>query len=56
MPEISRFFGIAIRMHFDDHEPPHFHAIYAGHEAQVGIEPIEVSCGEAPESRDVHGS
>ena len=23
MPEISRFFGIVIRMYFDDHSPPH---------------------------------
>ena len=30
MPEISRFFGIVIRMYFDDHNPPHFHAMYAG--------------------------
>jgi hypothetical protein len=35
MPEISRFFGIVIRMYFDDHSPPHIHAIYAGNEAQV---------------------
>ena len=27
MPEISRFFGIVVRMHFNDHEPPHFHLI-----------------------------
>ncbi|MCF0071446.1 DUF4160 domain-containing protein [Dyadobacter sp. CY261] len=27
MPEISRFFGIIISMYFDDHNPPHFHAI-----------------------------
>ena len=26
MPEISRFYGIVIRMYFDDHVPPHFHA------------------------------
>lgn len=37
MPEVSRFFGIVIRMYFDDHHPPHFHAIYAGIEAQVGL-------------------
>jgi len=24
MPEISRFFGIVIKMFFDDHNPPHF--------------------------------
>ncbi len=34
MPEVSRFFGILIRMYFDDHQPPHFHAIYAGSEAE----------------------
>jgi hypothetical protein len=26
MPELSRFFGIIIRMHYDDHNPPHIHA------------------------------
>ena len=25
MPEICRFFGIVIRMFYDDHNPPHFH-------------------------------
>jgi hypothetical protein len=30
MPEISRFFGIIIRMFFDDHDPPHLHAEYSG--------------------------
>jgi hypothetical protein len=28
MPEISRFLGIIIKMFFDDHNPPHFHAEY----------------------------
>jgi hypothetical protein len=28
VPEISRFFGIVIRMLFDDHLPPHLHAQY----------------------------
>jgi hypothetical protein len=42
MPEISRFFGIIIRMYFDDHPPPHFHAIYGDSEAQVGIDPIAI--------------
>ncbi len=30
MPEISRFFGIIIRMYYDDHNPPHLHADYQG--------------------------
>lgn len=33
MPEISRFFGIVIRMYYDDHNPPHFHAEYQGNKA-----------------------
>jgi hypothetical protein len=28
MPIISRFFGIIIRMFFNEHAPPHFHAEY----------------------------
>jgi hypothetical protein len=48
MPEISRFFGIIVRMYFDDHDPPHFHAMYAGIEAEVGIEPIRMLEGTLP--------
>jgi hypothetical protein len=33
MPVISRFFGIIIRMYYDEHNPPHFHAEYQGNEA-----------------------
>ena len=33
MPVISRFYGILIVMYFNDHNPPHFHAKYAGEEA-----------------------
>ena len=30
MPTISTFFGIVIKMFFDDHNPPHFHAEHQG--------------------------
>lgn len=30
MPEISRFFGIIVRMFFSEHNPPHVHAEYQG--------------------------
>lgn len=33
MPEISRFFGIIIRMYYDEHNPPHFHVEYQGNKA-----------------------
>ncbi|MFQ5855874.1 MAG: DUF4160 domain-containing protein [Anaerolineae bacterium] len=48
MPEISRFFGIIVRMYFDEYPPPHFHAIYGEHEAQIGIDPIVVLRGSLP--------
>lgn len=48
MPEISRFFGIVIRMYFDDHSPPHFHAFYGENEARIGIEPIALLNGSLP--------
>ncbi len=48
MPEISRFFGIIVRMYYDEHLPPHFHATYGEDEAQIGIEPIQVLNGRLP--------
>lgn len=33
MPTISVFFGIVIRMYFDEHPPPHFHAEHQGEKA-----------------------
>lgn len=33
MPIVSRFFGIIIRMFYDEHNPPHFHAEYQGKKA-----------------------
>lgn len=37
MPQVSMFYGIVIRLYWSDHEPPHFHAIYAEHEALIDI-------------------
>ena len=37
MPEISRFYGIKIRMFYEDHNPPHFHMEYQEYEAIVHI-------------------
>ncbi|MYE46156.1 MAG: DUF4160 domain-containing protein [Chloroflexi bacterium] len=48
MPELCRFYGIVIRMYFDDHDPPHFHARYGGDEALVGIETLAVLHGRLP--------
>ena len=48
MPEICRFYGIVIRMYFDDHPPPHFHAAYGGEEAIIGIDSPAVLNGHLP--------
>jgi hypothetical protein len=48
MPEISRFYGIVIKMYFADHAPPHFHAEYAEFEARIAIETLAVLSGNLP--------
>jgi hypothetical protein len=48
MPSISRFFGIVIYMYYDDHVPPHFHAIYGESRIQIDIETLEILEGELP--------
>lgn len=48
MPEISRFFGIVIRMYFDDHNPPHFHAHYGEHHAIIDIRRLTAFAGSLP--------
>ena len=41
MPRICEFFGIAIAMYYNDHAPPHFHAVYGEYETKIAIETIE---------------
>ncbi len=51
MPEISRFFGIIIRMYPEieaKHNTPHFHVYYQGDVAVFGIESVEKLVGDLP--------
>ncbi|MDD4889020.1 MAG: DUF4160 domain-containing protein [Phycisphaerae bacterium] len=48
MPTIAMFYGIVIRMFFDEHAPPHFHAEYAEHKASIAIESLDVIEGQLP--------
>ena len=48
MPTISWFFGILIRMYYDDHNPPHFHVLYGEYEAMISIDTLEVIKGKLP--------
>lgn len=47
MPSLSMFFGIIIYMYAEDHNPPHFHAIYQDYEAQFDLNG-ELLVGEMP--------
>jgi len=48
VPEICRFYGIIIRLYFADHNPPHFHAEYAGREVRVDINTLAIISGKIP--------
>lgn len=51
MPELSRFFGIIIRMYMEagvPHHLPHFHAYYQDDVAVIGLAPIELLAGSLP--------
>jgi len=54
VPEISRFFGIVIRMFVEAGEPhhrPHFHAYYQDAVAIYAIDDIELLAGELPRTQ-----
>jgi len=51
MPEISRFYGIIIKMFFDDHNPPHFHALYGSYEVLIDLNTFAVFAGHRGMSR-----
>lgn len=54
MPEISRFFGIVIRMFVEAGEPhhrPHFHAYYQDSVCIYAIDEIEPLAGELPRTQ-----
>ncbi len=46
MPEISRFYGIVIKMFYNDHQPPHFHAEYSGDQIVVNLNTFAVIAGK----------
>jgi hypothetical protein len=48
MPTIAYFYGIAIQMFYNDHQPPHFHARYGDAKAIVRISDGEIISGELP--------
>jgi hypothetical protein len=51
VPELSRFYGIIIRMYVEaggQHHRPHFHAYYGNEVAIYALSPIEFVVGSLP--------
>ena len=50
MPEITRFYGIVIKMFFKpkEHEPSHIHAIYGDDTAEIAIQDGTLLEGHLP--------
>lgn len=50
MPVLSKFYGIIIRMYFQqsEHNPPHIHAIYGENVAAIDIQKKKIIEGELP--------
>jgi len=48
MPKVCEFHGILIYMYRDEHNPPHFHALYGDDEISVRIDTVEIIAGRLP--------
>ena len=48
MPTVAWFYGIAVAMYYNDHNPPHFHAQYGQSRAVIGIADGRVMAGSLP--------
>jgi len=50
MPVIARFYGILIKMYFNqsEHGVPHFHAIYGEFNGVFAIDPLDLLEGDLP--------
>ena len=49
MPEITRFYGIVVKIFFTkEHNPPHFHAVYGEHNGIIEINTLEMIEGDLP--------
>ena len=48
MPTICTFYGILIQMYWDEHAPPHFHALYGEFEALIDLGTLAIIRGSLP--------
>lgn len=52
MPEISRFYGIVVKMFFKpkEHDPSHIHAVYGEFVGLFDIQSMQMTEGDLPEN------
>jgi hypothetical protein len=48
VPTISVFYGVVIQMFWSEHGVPHFHALYAEHEAVIDVRELRILRGGLP--------
>jgi hypothetical protein len=50
MPVIARFYGIIIKMYFQqsEHNPPHIHAVYGEYTGVIDVQTLEMLEGDLP--------
>lgn len=50
MPIIARFYGMIIKMYFQqsEHNPPHFHVVYGEYIGVIDIQTLEMLEGDLP--------
>ncbi|NJC28522.1 DUF4160 domain-containing protein [Neolewinella antarctica] len=51
MPTYYTIDGVKIQLFFNDHVPPHFHAVIAEHQVLIVIDSLEVLEGSLPKSK-----
>lgn len=51
MPTIALVDGVKIQMFYDDHTPPHFHAVIGGQEVLIAIRSLDVIRGSLPPTK-----
>ena len=51
MPVISRFYGLIIKMYFQqaEHNPPHFHVLYGEYIGTFDIQTLKMTEGDLPQ-------
>ncbi len=52
MPVIARFYGMVIKMYFQqkEHNPPHFHVVYGEYMGVIDIQTLNMIEGDLPQN------